>query len=208
MSIKLAKGEVPVKKYDYATTHEGFFNKRKTSNSLIVTNKRIIKSDACTKTGYENISLSEIAVEDVSGIRTRMSSSFKFFYLFWGIVFSLITFFFITMMPKLFRGGSGMFVMLIGLVVFGGLAALFIYKFIKSRKNVLVCDFIVGNRLNNAMSMGAVSFRSIFNAANRTNGKSSFVKIVVDASVARDFVNEIGAVLIDIKNGNIETEAE
>ena len=192
MSIKLANNEQILKEYAYATTTEGLINKRTTNNSLIVTNKRIIKKDICNKTGYEKINVSEIPVSAVTGVDVKMSSSFKFILLLLGIVFAIAG---LACMAGIEDSEGAAAIMMI---LFLAIAVLCIYKFAKTRSNVLVCTFMVADRINAAMFLGKISFHSIFSRFN-VSGQSSLIKVVVDANVARDFVNEIGAMLVDIK---------
>lgn len=204
MSIKLATNEKIIKQYNYATTREGLINKRITKNSVTVTNKRIIKTDVCDKNGYEKLSVSQINVKDITGICTKTCSNFNFLFLIFGILFGLWglpTFF------SSFSDGEFLFgPFLIGAILIA-VSAFLIYKFIKSRKNVLLCDFIIANRTNSAMSLGAASYNSLFHRAN-TLGHAGFLKIVVDATVAKEFVSEIGAILMDIQNEVVEDAAE
>ena len=192
MSVKLSNNERIIKEYAYATTTEGLINKRTTNNSLIVTNKRIIKKDVCDKAGYEKINVSEIPVRAVTGVDVKMSSSFKFILLLLGIVFAIAG---LVCIANLEDAEGGAVIMML---LFWGIAALCIYRFIKTRSNVLVCTFTVADRVNAAMFLGQISFHSIFSRFN-VSGRSSLIKVVVDANVARDFVNEIGALLVDIK---------
>ena len=195
MSIALSNNEKIIKEYAYASTHEGLINQRTTQNSLTVTNKRIIKTDICEKKGYEKISVSEISVDAVTGLTAKTSSSFKFKFLVFGIILGFFGLF--LLMGPLNEGDTTTTMILLSLPLLAG-AAFCIYKFINTRHNVLVCTFIVSERINSAMNLGAFSFNSFlpnFSAA----GKSAFVKVVVDGSVAKNFVNEIGALIVNIK---------
>lgn len=228
MSIKLATNEKMIKEYAYATTREGIINKRVTQNSLLVTNKRIIKTDICDKTGWEKKDVSEISVDAITGVRTKSSSSFKFIFLVIGIIvgiIGLVSFFssFQQVTESVpveneyeYEYGYGyqqeyemvtttkvQWGLIVLAVLLIGLAAVCIYKFIKSRKNVLLCDFVVADRVNTAMCLGAVSYNSLLSRF-AISGKSRFIKIVVDGEIAKEFASEIGAILIDIKNGAIE----
>ncbi|MBE6535270.1 MAG: hypothetical protein E7677_01425 [Ruminococcaceae bacterium] len=201
MSIKMAENEQIIKEYAYATTREGgFFNKRITKNSLIVTNKRIIKKDECEKSGYQKNSISEISVGSISGMNTKTSSSYKFVFVVLGVLFAISA---IVCIAGLSKDSS----MIIPMLISGALSALFIYLFIKNRFNALTCTFIVLDRVNTAMSINGYSFNSLTSRFS-VSSKSSFVKIVVDANVCNDFVNEIGALVIDIQNGIYDNISE
>lgn len=202
MSIKLAANEKIIRKYDYATTREGIINKRITQNSLVVTNKRIIKTDVCNRTGYERINTSEIAVDSITGVRTSATSSFKFIYLVLGIICGLLALLYIGIALSDMETLGGLVVLFLA---FGALSGFSIYKFIRSRINTMVCNFVIADRINSAMQLGAISFSSISSRFN-VSARPAFVKIKVDAAVAKKFVEEIGAVLIDINNGVVESE--
>ena len=121
-----------------------------------------------------------------------MSSSFKFILLLLGIVFAIAG---LACMAGIEDSEGSVAIMML---LFLGIAAFCIYKFIKTRTNVLICTFMVADRVNAAMFLGQVSFHSIFSRFH-ISGQSSLIKVAVDANVARDFVNEIGALLVDIK---------
>ena len=199
MTVKLAANEKIVREYNYARTREGFINKRITKNSLLVTNKRIIKMDTCDKTGYSAADISEILVEAITGLNTKTSSRFKFGLLIAGIVAALIG------LVLLISSSGNAAPIVFGLIAMA-IGGLFIYRFVKSRRNVLNCNFIVADRINNAMYMGAATYNSLFSAL-RVSGKSKFVKIVVDGAVAEAFASEIGALLLDIKAGLMDPDA-
>lgn len=207
MFIKLATNEKVIKKYDYATTQEGIINKRTTEQSLIVTDRRVVKVESCDKVGYQKKNVSEIPVDSITGVHAKSSSSFKFSYLVWGIISAIVG------LMMLFTGDSDdkeTASVIFGIVLVA-LAAFLIYLFVKSRRNVLICNFVVADRTNHALNLGGVSTNTLFGrfANFHSMGHSKFIKIVVDAKVADELVREIGALLIDIKSGNpVSAEAE
>lgn len=214
MSIKLARNETVIKEYNYATTTEGLFNKRETKNTVIVTDKRIIKRDVCEKSGYEKVENNEIAIGAVTGVTAKASSSFKFIFLVLGIIFGIAGFFMVTgsfysetrydyELSKTITENKVNFGSLLFALIFLALAAFLIYKFVTSRMNVLICDFTVADRTNVAMSAGSASYNSIFSRFF-ISGRSKFVRIVVDAAIAKEFVDEIGSIILDVQNGLTE----
>ncbi len=196
MAIKLSSNEQIIKEYSYAYSTEGLINKVTTKNSLIVTNKRIIKRDVCDKVGHEKINTSEIPVKSITGISTSMSSSFKLIYLVLGIIFGLIG------LISLIGAGSGdedaVGGAIFAALLFIALAALCIYLFIKTRANMLICSFIIADRTTPAMFLGKATVGGLFSRFTSV-AQSGYIRIVVDADVAKEFVNEIGALISDIQ---------
>ena len=196
MSVKMSNNEYIVKQYDYATTTVGLINKRETHSSLIITNKRIIKKENCDKMGYEKLNVSEIPVNAITAVNTKMSSGFKFAYLVWGIILALSGL--ITFIAGCNAEDNAVLPIILGLAFMVG-GGFLIYKFFTARVNAVVYTFVVADRLNIAMSSGSVSFNNLFPVFNLFN-TPKFVKVVVDANTAKDMVNELGAWILNIQD--------
>lgn len=201
MSIKLAANERVIKTYNYAKTREGIINKRITNNTLIVTNKRVIKKDVCDKEGYQKTTITQIPTRAISGINARATSGFKFIFLVLGIVFALAGF--INLISSVF-GNSRAAAGIVLFLIFGGLSGLFFYLFKTKRINSVTCTFTVSERINTAMGVGAFTFNSA-TSRFKVSGASSFFRIFVNASEAYAIVEEIGAIIADIQDGVYDT---
>ena len=189
--IKLAAGESVAKIYSYGKVAAGR-KKNAVENSLIVTNKRVVYQSL----GRNTVSRKEIPVEAAEYVETKYTTQKA------GIVLAILS---------LIIGGA---LLVLGLDLFGlkfiseyklaipfmaggaallAISLLLIIRFICRRRRGAV-EVIISGRLmeNELLSFGVSSLKIRQKKAER-------IRVKVDKSVAVEMVNELGALLINIR---------
>ena len=180
MPIKLASTEKLVREYHYATVHYGRNQKNDVSKSVIVTDKRIISREERLKKGRESIVTEEVPISAVKYVNTLYGRTSKKLLL----VLSIICFCTLVLLP---------------------LGIAFLVGYLRSRKSSVSCEFLTDAYITGIFSMDSASYNSKIAAkeAKKKHKSRKAMKIVVDVDdrVARDFVEEIGALILDYANG-------
>ena len=192
--IKLAAGESVAKIYSYGHISSGR-KKNTIENSLIVTNKRVIYQSLGNKT----VSRKEIPVEAAEYIDTKYTTQrvgiwFTVFSFLIGAALLALGLDFLKLefissyglkLPLIVAGG-----VLIALALFG------VIRLTCHRRRGAV-EVIISGRLmeNELLSFGVSNLKVRQKQAER-------LRIKVDKSVAVDMVNELGALLLNIRAAN------
>ena len=186
MTLMLAKNEVIIKRFDYTT--------RKIKNSkrsLIVTNKRVI-SEIMDRNSVirKEIPVSEAEYLSTSYANTKPSLIASILFLILAIVAGIVGW--KVDLPVLYMnyalyGFAGLFLLL---------AIIFLVKFFKN-KAASVEITISGKKMETQVfSLGSSNMSS--------KSKAKDLKIQVDRSQSIAMVNELGAVLIDVRNQSLD----
>lgn len=192
--IKLAAGESVAKIYSYGHISSGR-KKNTIENSLIVTNKRVIYQSLGNKT----VSRKEIPVEAAEYIDTKYTTQRVGI---WLTVFSfligavlLVLGLDVLKIEFISKYGLGLPLIVAG-GVFLALALFCVIRLICHRRRGAV-EVIISGRLmeNELLSFGVSNLKVRQKQAER-------LRIKVDKNVAVDMVNELGALLLNIRAAN------
>ena len=187
--IKLAAGESVAKVYTYGRTVVG--KKRRTiDESLIVTNKRVIYQsigDRCVKRKEIPVS----AAEYVGTKYTTESGSLVFSVIFFILAAASAAVAIINPLPKYLW----VFLSVLALsLIIGSLLAVAYIRSLRGAVEVVISGRAAEYKL---VSVGMSNLKA--RAAEATR-----VSIMVDRSAALEMVNELGAVLINVRSQNAE----
>ena len=218
MSVQLSQNEKIMKSFDYAT--EGYHKKTAkfdTFKSLIVTNKRVIHESVCERrAGKGTVVRDEMPVADAKYLSTAINKTSRPGFIVAAVIFALLAVV-AFVLPSLNVVPEDVMEM-IGtyLTVVGGLFALIavvcILNYFASRKTLIVCRISADHDVYPVMG-----FRSLSGEVNtnkdddkkkkkkKDNGKS--IEINVNSKVARQLVDELGAVILDAIAYEPECEA-
>ncbi len=176
MSIKLSKNEKILKEYAYSTVT---VNKEETSKKLIITNKRLVHRIETHKMGGEEIVNEQINVGDVKSVDASYGKQTHPIFLVWAILFGLAG---VAMIAAQIIVG-----VIIALLIAAGFVALYIFK----KEFVVTCAFSFERATAELVAGSSM-------AGYGMGGKAvKKIKIAVNGSVAKDMVEEIGALILD-----------
>lgn len=208
MSVKFAKDEKVIKSFDYATVG---YNKRKgqydTFKSLIVTNKRVIHESVNDKRNNEIILRQEMPVADAKYVKTTMGKTSNPAYLLQALLFAIIA-------------AAAVFVSTLDFaekfyIAFLVLAAPFaVLTFVKLAAYFSSCTKVVSFSIFTDHVVTPVICTAAVEAENKeTEGKKNTKKdpsleIRVNADVAREIADGLGAAILDAINYKEEAPVE
>lgn len=182
MSLLLSDDEKVLKSYEYSNTtgKKGLFRKEQISSKLIVTNKRIIDEHS----GDKGVSRTEIPVESADYIGTRFTKKMPSLLLgivliVLGVIAAIVAA--IVFIPLIVLG---LLLLIIGAVM--------IIKAFLGRSGMVVVQISGYKGDHNLMSLG--SSMGVFASSVKK------IKVAVNAEVAEQMVNEIGAMILNIKD--------
>ena len=186
MTLKLAKNEIIIKRFDYTT--------RKIKNSkrsLIVTNKRII-SEIMDRNSVmrKEIPVSEAEYISTSYANTKSSLLAFILFLILAIVAGIVGWKVELPVPYMNYGLYG----LAGLFLL--LSCIMLGKFFKNRAASVEITISGKKMETQVFSLGSSNMSS--------KSKAKDLKIQIDRNQSIAMVNELGAVLIDVKNQSLD----
>lgn len=186
MTLKLAKNEIIIKRFDYTT--------RKIKNSkrsLIVTNKRII-SEIMDRNSVmrKEIPVSEAEYISTSYANTKSSLLAFILFLILAIVAGIVGWKVELPVPYMNYGLYG----LAGLFLL--LACIMLGKFFKNRAASVEITISGKKMETQVFSLGSSNMSS--------KSKAKDLKIQIDRNQSIAMVNELGAVLIDVRNQSLD----
>ncbi len=183
MSIKLSKNEKILKEYAYSTVT---VNNAETSKKLIITNKRLVHRIEMHKMGGEEIVNEQINVGDIKSVDASYGKQAHPIFIFWAVIFGLAA---VAMLAAKILVGA-----VIGLLAAAGCVALYIFK----KEYVVTCSFGFENA---TAELVAGSGMAGYGAGGKAVKK---IKIAVNGGVAKDMVEEIGALILDANECSAE----
>lgn len=200
MSVKFAKDEKVIKSFDYATVG---YNKRKgqydTFKSLIVTNKRVIHESVNDKRNNEIILRQEMPVADAKYVKTTMGKTSNPAYLLQALLFAIIA-------------AAAVFVSTLDFaekfyVAFLVLAAPFaVLTFVKlaayfsSLTKVVSFSIFTDHVVTPVICTAAVEAENKETEGKKNTKKDPSLEIRVNADVAREIADGLGAAILDAIN--------
>ncbi len=193
MSIKLSQSESIVREYKYAKKKRLL---KTTEESLVVTNKRIIRRTEGHGLGISSVSNVEMPIKNATYVTTTFSAKSKFLLLILGIIFAVIGLITIAAAISAEEFGIAIFG-----IIFIALCVLSIFLFIKKKIYTCYCLISTDTRINNVFSLGAISYRLLTGKATGNGGM--LIKITVNGDTAREMTEELGSVITDVNEGNI-----
>lgn len=208
MSVKFAKDEKVIKSFDYATVG---YNKRKgqydTFKSLIVTNKRVIHESVNDKRNNEIILRQEMPVADAKYVKTTMGKTSNPAYLLQALLFAIIA-------------AAAVFVSTLDFaekfyVAFLVLAAPFaVLTFVKlaayfsSLTKVVSFSIFTDHVVTPVICTAAVETENKETEGKKNTKKDPSLEIRVNADVAREIADGLGAAILDAINYKEEAPVE
>ena len=208
MSVKFAKDEKVIKSFDYATVG---YNKRKgqydTFKSLIVTNKRVIHESVNDKRNNEIILRQEMPVADAKYVKTTMGKTSNPAYLLQALLFAIIA-------------AAAVFVSTLDFaekfyVAFLVLAAPFaVLTFVKlaayfsSLTKVVSFSIFTDHVVTPVICTAAMEAENKETEGKKNTKKDPSLEIRVNADVAREIADGLGAAILDAINYKEEAPVE
>ena len=199
--LRLGNNEKIVKNYDYSTVTKGIFKKEVTTNSLTVTNRRIVLQSVSNHVA----SRKEIPVSSAEYVDATFAKNGRSLLktILCGIitVAFLVGFFVInSKMNQLVGGAEGINPVAIIFLVAAGVGL------IMTAINVLVYIFSLGGAVLITIGGRRPEIELLtLGASNMVDAKGTdSIKIKVDRHVSETMVNELGAVIMNINDGAFE----
>ena len=193
--LKLAKEEKILKEYLYSTrAQKGLGGGKKTiDKKLIITNKRVISE---SKSEYTIIrkEMPLFACDYITSSYAKQTTSLAgaIVCMVIGLIAIIVSFVLKEQMYKLIPLALGIVLIAIGII-------LLVLALLKKSASVEIR--IAGKEAEHSLlSVGSSNM-------TRTKGAKK-IKIIVDRETSETMINEIGALLLDIKSGNFELEPE
>ena len=199
MSVKFAQDEKVVKSFNYAATG---YNKKKdtydTFKSLIVTNKRLIHESVCEKRGSEVILRQEMPITDAKYVKTTMGKTSTPKFLLLAILFAVIAVAAVVVSTLEFAA-KFQFVFWILAAPFAVLAIVNLYNYFASCSKVVSFSIFTDHVVTPVIYSTAIETNND-ETANKKARKEPALEIRVNADIAREIADGLGAAILDATN--------
>jgi hypothetical protein len=207
MSIQFAKDEKVIKSFNYATVG---YNKKKdqydTFKNLIVTNKRIIHESVNDKRSNEIILRHEMPVSDAKYVKTTMGKTSNPIYLLQALIFAVIAIAAIVVSTLEFA--EKFFVLFLVLAApFAILAIVKLAAYFASRSKVVSFSIFTDHVVTPVICTALVEENSD-DASGKKSKSEPTLEIQVNADVAREIADGLGAAILDAINYKEEAPVE
>ena len=207
MSIQFAKDEKVIKSFNYATVG---YNKKKdqydTFKNLIVTNKRIIHESVNDKRSNEIILRHEMPVSDAKYVKTTMGKTSNPIYLLQALIFAVIAIAAIVVSTLEFA--EKFFVLFLVLAApFAILAIVKLAAYFASCSKVVSFSIFTDHVVTPVICTAAVEANND-DAPSKKSKKEPALEIRVNADVAREIADGLGAAILDAINYKEEAPVE
>ncbi len=205
MSVKLANGEKLIRNYEYGTVDVKDIGKSSGAHrTLIVTNRRIIHQETSVGKGTERISTSEMPIKSAKYVNTFYGMKSYPILIVLGVIFALVAL--ITLFAS--EGGAAK---IMGLIVFGAIAALCFIVYARKKDYTLTCSIdsesYVTHILNFSTKSGNSLTRGLFSFLRKADRSNVInVKVSVNKDVAKQLAEELGSVVTAAANGDYDVE--
>lgn len=214
MSVQLAKDEKILRTYDYATAKKGGLAGATVSKTLVVTNKRIIHREVGEGKNNEFLNTSEMPITSAKYVNTYYNKVGFPRFLIQAIVAAIIAVILFIVSAAFAEDLDDA----AGIVTFFGVlalvfAAIFFFIYIKKKDYKFTCVIDTDTHITPAFSFASASTdtktNAYFKKAKKANRTTS-LKIVVNAPIAKQMADELGYVIMSAVNGdyNESTDAE
>lgn len=211
MSVSLAKNERVIKEYEYANMSVvGIGKKSATTKKLTVTNKRIIHQESTAGIGTERISTTEMPVKDAKYVNAYYGSKSFGFLLKLGIyvlIFTVGLVYLLLASDTSLEGGMLALVACLGII---GVVAIILYFVIKDRSVIfsIRTDTHITPAMQASSKAESLLTKGIFaRLRSADRGLTINVKVKVNQKVAKELVEELGAVILEAQNAEDPAEA-
>lgn len=204
MSIKFAKDEKVIKSFNYAATG---YNRKKdtydTFKSLIVTNKRLIHESVCEKRGNEVILRQEMPVADAKYVKTTIGKTSSPEFLILAILFAVVAVA-VALISTFEFAAKFRFVFWILAAPFAVLAIIKLYNYFTSCSKVVSFSIFTDHVVTPVIYSTAIETNND-ETANKKAKKEPALEIRVNADIAREIADGLGAAILDAANYTEET---
>ena len=207
MSIKLSKDEKLMKSFEYAA--EGYHKrtaKFDTFKSLIVTSKRVIHEEVCTRRSKKMVVRNEMPVTDAKYLSNKIVKLSKPGLLVAAIIFALLAVVAFVLpspdiLPEEIAKQIGTYITMVGAAL-AVIALSFLMGYFASRKTLIACCISTDHPLYPVMGFASLSGEVNTDEDNKKkkskkSDKGKTLEIQVDTEVAAQLVDELGAVILD-----------
>lgn len=208
MSVKFAKDEKVIKSFDYATVG---YNKRKgqydTFKSLIVTNKRVIHESVNDKRNNEIILRQEMPVADAKYVKTTMGKTSNPTYLLQALLFAIIAA--AAVFVSTLDFAEKFYVAFLVLAVpFAILTFVKLATYFSSCTKVVSFSIFTDHVVTPVICTAAVEAETKETEGKKNTKKDPSLEIRVNADVAREIADGLGAAILDAINYKEEAPVE
>ena len=208
MSVKFAKDEKVIKSFDYATVG---YNKRKgqydTFKSLIVTNKRVIHESVNDKRNNEIILRQEMPVADAKYVKTTMGKTSNPTYLLQALLFAIIAA--AAVFVSTLDFAEKFYVAFLVLAVpFAILTFVKLATYFSSCTKVVSFSIFTDHVVTPVICTAAVEAENKETEGKKNTKKDPSLEIRVNADVAREIADGLGAAILDAINYKEEAPVE
>ena len=205
MALQFAKDEKVIQSFNYANVN---YNKKKgqydTFKNLIITNKRIIHESVSDKTGNEIVLRQEMPVADAKYVNTTMGKVSKPSYLLQAILFAVIAVAAIVLSTMEFA--EKFFVLFLVLAApFVVLALVKLAAYFASRAKIVSFSIYTDHVVTPVICTAAVEANTDDTQNKNSKGEPT-LEIQVNADVAREIADGLGAAILDAINYTEATE--
>lgn len=198
MAIKLCEGEKIVRNYDYARgTTMGIANSSKATSNLTITNRRVIHTTKKGGMGKEQVSVQELPIKYIRTVNSFYGKrSYPFL-----LVLAVLFFIEGIVLAANIEDNKALCLILCWL-----LTLVCVLVFIFKRDYSYRCRIVANGIIYSGMSMGIASgnslTRGLFNSLNSLEaGTTIMVKVKVNGPLTQQMASELGAIILDVKNG-------
>lgn len=216
MSIKLAKGENIIRRYDYANVR---FKKGRAGSttqknkSLVITNRRLIHTTETEGSGNRYFTSEEIPISEAKNVNVSYREKRCPYLRRLGVVFLIFAFLFVgsvflmgRLLPKIpFVTSDSLVVTVVPLILSGIfllISVLYFVKYHKKRDYSVTCVIGTENKYFPTVSLVDKNLPAKDN--ERKAAKKIKLDICINNEVALAMVEEIGAVISCVANGEVD----
>ncbi len=196
MSVQFAKNEKVIKSFNYASVG---YNKKKnqydTAKSLIITNKRIIHESVSEKRGNAVILRQEMPIADAKYVKTTMGKTSNPAYLLQAILFAIISA--AAVFVSTLDFAEKFYVLFLVLAVpFAILTLVKLAAYFSSCSKVVSFSIFTDHIVTPVICTSAIESNTD-NASGKKAKKEPALEIRVNADVAREIADGLGAAILD-----------
>lgn len=212
MSVQLAKDEKVLRTYDYATARKGGLASATVSKTLVVTNKRIIHREVGEGKNNEFLNTSEMPITSAKYVNTSYNKVGFPRFLIQAIVAAIIA---VVLFIVSIAFGEDL-EDAAGIVTFLGfialvMGAIFFFIYLKKKDYKFSCTIDTDTHITPAFSFASMSTdtrtNAYFKKAKKAN-KTTSLRIVVNAPIAKQMADELGYVIMSAINGDYNESAD
>lgn len=194
-NIRLAEGEKVIRNYDYTKSSSlGITSSTRSARNLMVTNKRVIHTTTKGGMGKEQMSVQELPIKYIRTVNSFCGKRKYPAFLVWGIILAVFGIF-LTIVSKESK-------CLLFLIPAAAFILIYIFKTDYSYSCNISANGIVCNGMTLGSSSGNSLTRGLFRSVAAVDTMTTInIKVKVNGDITKQMVSELGAVILDVKNG-------